>query len=74
MKVETKFNVGSTIWYMSNNIPCSRIIGSIYIFLEKNDINIRYAWDKYQKSELKYDDYVTESRAFYSKEELLASL
>jgi hypothetical protein len=74
MKVETKFNVGSTIWYMSNNRPCSRVIGSIYIFSEMKDIRIRYAWDSYHPSDLKYDDYVTESGAFSSKEALLASL
>jgi hypothetical protein len=74
MKIETKFNVGSTIWYMSNNRPSSRVIGSIYIFAEMKDIRVRYAWDSYHSNTLKYDEYVSESGAFASKEELLASL
>ena len=74
MKIETKFNVGSTIWYMSNNRPCSRVIGSIYTFSDMKDIRIRYAWDSIHSNSLKYSEYVTESEAFSSKEALLASL
>ena len=68
MELETKFNIGDTGWYMSNNRVVSQKITGFNISVDESmNVDINYS--------LHYDDYeVSENDLFPSKEELLKSL
>lgn len=82
MKIETKFNYGDTVWFMKDNIPSSGSISELRILFTYSGYSGRwnsraypmkeeYAFGKDSKNQL---EYMSASKLFTSKEELLKSL
>lgn len=68
MKIETKFNIGDNIWFMSANKPASHKIAYIRINVDReNVVEIGYTPDGLVLKLIEKD-------VFSTKEELIASL
>ena len=69
MTIETKFNIGDSIWYMDNNKACNRSVSSIIIRITEYGVSVGYYVSKPRKSIT-----LDEKLVFSSKEELIKSL
>ncbi len=87
MKIETKFNVGDTVWFINGEKPCSMEISAINIKLGTLSSpmgNIIYSWENGTISGAPFIDYyfkdygthllVNEVDCFSTKEELKNNL
>lgn len=73
MKIETKFNIGDTIFFLHENRVLESIIRSIKIDVkEPDDFNIIYVCNKDEDSVVGIK--VNEGIVFGSKKQLLSSL
>lgn len=71
MEIKTKYNIGDTVYYLSDNtVKCSTIeFITIYINNYKNSVTITYTVRDYNSY-----NYITKEELFPTKEELLKSL
>lgn len=77
MKVETKFNIGDTIYFMNKNKVVEGTVLSISINITNNDAVFKYKVD--MKRDEKYTNYhpakyIYEEDAYADKESLLNAL
>ncbi len=66
MEVETKFNIGDNVYFITDNKVQKMDITGISISVNGNESNIEYT--------LHFDTNINENLVFASKEELLKSL
>lgn len=70
MKIETKFNIGDTVYFIYNNKIVSEKVYKLYVEKERgSSLSIKYGF------EFQYDyAIINEGNCFVTKEELIKSL
>lgn len=68
MKLISKFDVGDTVWVVSNNVVCKLKVDGVYIdaSVDTSEINVSYVL----RSDLRFN----EEDVYATKEELLENL
>lgn len=72
MKVETKYNIGDTLWTIDENSIKQFVVSGISIFVNKGQTSRRPVETLYVGKDLEFQRY--EERCFPTKEELIKSL
>lgn len=77
MKIETKFSIGDTVWFMKDNKPRSFTVNSINVNIYDTPTGCNYGVERIKS--VRYSDFGEhqtqfESDCFATKEELIASL
>lgn len=67
MKIETKYDIGQEVWFRKGHLVVKGTITDIFLFKNEGKIVIGYGIND-------YDNALTESELFPTKEELLKSL
>lgn len=71
MRIETKYNIGDKVWFVSKGKAVKDVVDMIHIHIGIDE-NIAYSFNS--RRELGLFETIEESSIFHTKEELLKSL
>lgn len=74
MKIETKFNIDDTVWFMHKEKPTTKTVRSMKVHSGKCLVGITDPLIEYDFNEHDAKGYKDEKQLFPTKEELLQSL
>lgn len=74
MTIETKFNIGDTVWFLKNNKVTSMEVWCIEVSATKIYVKPTYVFFRAATSQNEGHLYFAEEDCFQTKEELLQSL